>query len=471
MFPGEFIKRISGQEYLDGKNLVSALQEPSPVSIRVNELKWKMKPDNAEPVPWCSSGYYLDSRPSFTLDPLFHAGCYYPQEASGMFVEQVIKQLADTSGYLKVLDLCGAPGGKSTHISSLIGRESLLVSNEVIRQRSAILAENMTRWGTANTIVTRNDPSAFRRLPGFFDLMLVDAPCSGEGMFRDRIAVEEWSTGNTALCAERQRRILADAWPALKQGGILIYSTCTFNPAENEENIIWLTGQEEAESLSVDISDFDGITTISAGGIKGYGFHPGKIKGEGLFVSVLRKTGRVTDRIPAAGKRNGGEIRRHDREIAARWSEFNIDNLVRKGEDIYFFAGRPADFSVIDSNLTVILPGTHLCSVKRNGYIPAHELALSWGLKAESFPSADLDLKQALAWLRREIPDGIKAQKGWFTASFRGVGLGFGNNIGTRINNYYPVGQRIRMSIPDHPEEAVLSWANTDNDSYGNKGA
>ncbi len=462
MFPEDFISRISRQKYLDAKSLVNALQEPSPVSIRFNELKWKLKPENSEQVPWCRTGYYLSSRPSFTLDPLFHAGCYYPQEASGMFMEQVIKQLVDTSGYLRVLDLCGAPGGKSTHISSLIGRDSILVSNEVIRQRSSILAENIIRWGTSNTVVTRNDPSAFGRLPGFFDLMLVDAPCSGEGMFRDRIAVEEWSVGNTVLCAERQRRILADIWPALKPGGILIYSTCTFNPAENEENIKWLIGQEEAESLSIDITDFDGITEMTAGGIQGYGFHPGKIKGEGLFVSVLRKKDGLRDRLRASGKTGGTGICRADREVAGRWSDFNTENLIRKGEDIYFFPGRPVDFSEIDSKLTVVMPGTLICSVKRNGYIPAHELALSGGIKAGSFPSAELDLKQALAWLRRETLPAIDVRPGWFTASFRGVLLGFGNNIGNRINNYYPVGQRIRMNIPDDPEKVIIRWVNTE---------
>lgn len=459
MFPEEFIKRISTQKYLDADGLLGALREASPVSIRINKLKWDSEPENAEAVPWCSSAYYLASRPSFTLDPLYHAGCYYPQEASGMFIEQVIKQLVDTSGYLKVLDLCGAPGGKSAHISSLIGSESLLVSNEVIRQRSAILAENITRWGVSNTVVTRNDPSVFSRLPGFFDLILVDAPCSGEGMFRDRIAVDEWSPGNTLLCAERQRRILADVWPALKTGGILIYSTCTFNPGENEENVLWLTGQEEAESISLDISGFDGITAISSGGIQAYGFHPGKIKGEGLFISVLRKTGKADGRINAAGKRYRDEIRRPDRGIAERWSGFNTENLLRRGEDIYFFPGRPSDFSLVDSYLTVILPGTRICSARRKGYIPAHELALSAGLKAGSFPSADLDLKQALVWLRKEIPEGIEAPAGWFTASFRGVRLGFGNNIGNRVNNYYPVMQRIRMSIPDDPEKLIIKWA------------
>lgn len=462
MFPGEFIERISGQEYLDGEGLVRALQEPSPVSARINSLKWDLKPEKTEPVPWCSTGYYLASRPSFTLDPLFHAGCYYPQEASGMFIEQVVKQVAGTSGYLKVLDLCGAPGGKSTHLSSLIGPESLLVSNEVIRQRSDILAENITRWGTANTIVTRNDPSAFSRLPGFFDMILVDAPCSGEGMFRDSIAVNEWSVGNTLLCAERQRRILADVWPALRPGGILVYSTCTFNPGENEENVLWLAGSEEAESVRLDISGFEGITEISKGNITGYGFHPGKIRGEGLFVSFIRKTGGAGGKAMSVRKPKGSEISGSDREVAGRWTCFNTENLIRKGEDIYHLPGKPADYFAVETSLTVILPGTKIGSAKRNGYIPAHELSLSGGMKAGAFPVADLDLKQALAWLRKDTVIGIEVPTGWFVASYRGAKLGFGNNIGNRINNYYPVGQRIRMNIPDEAEKNIIRWENTE---------
>lgn len=467
MFPEEFIARLPGQKYLDSESLLRALQEPSPVSVRLNPLKWDGTPAESEPVPWCRSGYYLARRPSFTLDPLFHAGCYYPQEASGMFLEQVFKQVVNTSGYLRVLDLCGAPGGKSTHVSSLIGPESLLVSNEVIRQRLDILAENITRWGTANTVVTRNDPSAFSRLPGFFDLILVDAPCSGEGMFRDRIAVTEWSVGNTLLCAERQRRILADVWPALRPGGILIYSTCTFNPGENEDNVLWLAESEEAESVSLGISDFEGITVISNGRITGYGFHPGKIRGEGLFVSVIRKTGGAIGRAPAVRKPKGNEISKSDREVAGRWTSFNTENLVRKGEDIYYIPGKLADYFALDTSFTVIMPGTRIGSAKRNGYIPAHELSLSEGMKEGAFPVADLDLKHALAWLRKDTMDGIKVPPGWFVASYHGARLGFGNNIGNRINNYYPVGQRIRMNIPDEAEKSIIRWENTEKQSYG----
>ncbi|MCU0456691.1 MAG: RsmB/NOP family class I SAM-dependent RNA methyltransferase [Bacteroidales bacterium] len=279
MLPGDFIERIRFQPYLDQDVLIKALEEPAPVSVRINTGKWSHIPAGAEPIPWCVNGYYLNERPSYTLDPLFHAGCYYPQEASGMFLEQVFRQLFRGEEFTRALDLCGAPGGKSTHLSTLIGGNGFLVANEVIRQRALILAENITKWGLANSMVTQNDPAAFGALPGFFDLMLVDAPCSGEGMFRDQVARDQWSADNARLCSERQRRILTDAWPALKKNGILVYSTCTFNPSENEENVKWLVSERDAETLKIDISGFEGIKEIIHEGIYGYGFHPGRIRG------------------------------------------------------------------------------------------------------------------------------------------------------------------------------------------------
>jgi 16S rRNA C967 or C1407 C5-methylase (RsmB/RsmF family) len=289
MFPGDFIERIRTQDYIDSESLLKALDEPSPVSIRLNRGKWNKIPTGSEPVPWCRSGYYLPSRPSFTLDPLFHSGCYYPQEASSMFLEEVFLQVTQGRKNMRVLDLCAAPGGKSTHLSDLAGEDSLLISNEVIRSRASVLAETITKWGASNVIVTQNDPSAFSRLEGYFDIILADAPCSGEGMFRSRVAVDEWSAANTALCAERQKRIIQDVWPSLKENGILIYSTCTFNPGENEQNIRWLTEKNNAESIAVDITGFNDIVPINYEGIHGYGFHPGKIKGEGFFISAIRK--------------------------------------------------------------------------------------------------------------------------------------------------------------------------------------
>ena len=248
MFPEAFRQRIRKQEYINADELLHGLACPSPVTVRINRKKWNKIPENSDPVTWCRDGFYLEKRPSFTLDPLFHAGCYYPREASGMFIGEVYRQTIGEARDLRILDLCGAPGGKATHLSTLIGDSGYLVANEVIRSRASVLAENLTKWGLSNSIVTQNDPSAFSRLPGFFDMILADAPCSGEGMFRDQVAVDEWSEQNAALCSERQKRILADVWPALKNGGILIYSTCTFNPDENEKNIKWITEQEEALS-------------------------------------------------------------------------------------------------------------------------------------------------------------------------------------------------------------------------------
>ena len=224
----EYTRALLGVE--EYEKLVSALQQEPPVSIRLNRLKvHRLKVENALSVqpPWSSEGIYLDERLTFTFDPLFHAGCYYVQEASSMFVEQVLRQ--HVTKPVVMLDLCAAPGGKSTHARSVLPEGSLLVANEVIRNRSQILAENLTKWGHPDVVVTNNDPADFSALPSFFDVILTDVPCSGEGMFRkDSVAVEEWSPENVEICWQRQRRIIADVWPSLKPGGILIYSTSTY---------------------------------------------------------------------------------------------------------------------------------------------------------------------------------------------------------------------------------------------------
>ncbi len=209
-----------------------------------------------------------------------------------MFLEQVIKQTSVLQENSRVLDLCAAPGGKSTHLSDIIGPDNLLVANETIRARAVILAETVTKWGSGNILIIQNDPAVFGRLSGYFDIIMVDAPCSGEGMFRGENALNEWSVANAVHCEERQKRILMDVWPALKENGILVYSTCTFNSGENEENIKWLIGKEEAECIRIDISDFNGIVEIDYEGIFGYGFYPYRLKGEGFFITAIRKTGK-----------------------------------------------------------------------------------------------------------------------------------------------------------------------------------
>lgn len=459
MFPERFLQRIKSQKYIDADGLLKALQEHSPVSIRINPSKWNRKPLSSDPVPWCETGYYLEKRPSYTLDPLFHSGCYYPQEASGMFIEQVFRQVVNAGQYFRVLDLCGAPGGKSTHLSSLIGTRGLLVANEVIKTRASVLTENIIKWGGANTIVTQNDPSAFSGLQGFFDVILVDAPCSGEGMFRDDVAVNEWSEENTLHCSERQKRILSDVWPSLKENGILIYSTCTFNPGENEENIRWMADRNMAEPVELEVSDFRGTTEIDYQGIKGYGFYPGKIRGEGLFVSVMRKNGNSVEVKSGAKKKYAPGLKKTDIKIVQEWTNFPAENIIRTGDDIYGIPGRMDDYRILEQKLKIIRPGTRIFTVK-NGYIPSHELAISASIKSNAFPAAGLDYSQALAYLRRDNFSVGNLPKGWILTTYNGINLGFCNNIGNRVNNYFPIEWRIRMDLPQNAGSNIINWAN-----------
>jgi 16S rRNA C967 or C1407 C5-methylase (RsmB/RsmF family)/NOL1/NOP2/fmu family ribosome biogenesis protein len=458
MFPEEFIKRIHDQKSIDAGSLLRALQESSPVSIRLNPNKWNKIPSNSESVPWCKNGYYLENRPSYTLDPLFHSGCYYPQEASGMFLEEVIRQTSNLTGKLKVLDLCAAPGGKSTLLSNLIGPESLLVSNEAIRARASILAETITKWGCGNTLVTQNDPSAFGRLTGYFDIIVIDAPCSGEGMFRTDIAIKEWSAANTIHCAERQKRILMDVWPALKEKGILIYSTCTFNPGENEDNIKWFVGKSEAECIRMDLSGFNGITEIDFNGIFGYGFYPDKVKGEGFFISAIRKTGHQKEpHIPGQRK---SELRpdKNDLNVIDKWTTFPANRILKWGNELFAVPYEMSDYLYLFQNLKIVKAGTKLIVIKNNDFLPNHELALSQFVKTDAFPVKEVALNEALAFLRRDNLVLTDAQPGWNIVTYKDINLGYIKNLGNRVNNYFPVEWRIRMNLPESGKENIIKW-------------
>jgi 16S rRNA C967 or C1407 C5-methylase (RsmB/RsmF family)/NOL1/NOP2/fmu family ribosome biogenesis protein len=463
MVPEEFIKRVHTQKYLDEVALLKALEEPSPVSIRINQPKWEKRPSDSEHVPWCSNGYYLKTRPSYTLDPLFHSGCYYPQEASSMFLEEVIRQTCDLNKDLKVLDLCAAPGGKSTLLSDIIGPDNLLVANEPIRSRAVILAETLTKWGSGSTVVTQNDPSAFGRLSGYFDIILVDAPCSGEGMFRSETALNEWSPENTIHCSERQKRILMNIWPALKENGILIYSTCTFNPGENEENLKWFIEKSEAECIHLDVSDFKEITEIDFEGIFGYGFYPDKVKGEGFFISAIRKTGNQEKTLVSYQKKNALRPDKNDIEVAERWTHFSTDRLIKWEEEVIAVSCRLDDYINIYRNLRIVKAGTKLFVIKNKSYLPSHEMALSLLLKTGVFPVNDLNLSEALSYMRRDnfmLPDSVK---GWNLVTYKGINLGFLNNLGNRVNNYFPVEWRIRMNLPAPGNENIIRWDSDEN--------
>ncbi len=386
-------------------------------------------------VPWCGDAFYLEERPVFSLDPLLHAGAYYVQDPSAMFVGAVAKKVISESEVpLKVLDLCAAPGGKSTAIAAALRPSDLLVSNEVIGSRASVLAENMVKWGSSNAIVTNNDPKDFAQAAATFDLILADVPCSGEGMFRkDAGAVAEWSPENVRLCAARQRRIIADVWPSFKEGGWLIYSTCTFNSSENDGNVEWICRELGAE-----------VVPLKGAIVTKYGlqFAPGITRGEGQYVALLRKTAPVK-----SGRQ--GKSSKSAKSIKCDWVQpgmtcYEVETSAGKMLKAYP-SNLESEIRSIESILKVIRSGVAVASIKGRDLIPQADLALSQAFNCQAFPSIELIRDQALQFLRCEalqIPD---APKGFLTVTYEHLPLGFVKNLGTRANNLFPQAWRLRM--------------------------
>ena len=389
--PEDFIRetrQLMGSERFS--RYMEAFDEEAPVSIRLNPQKrGEWREVRGEKIPWCLEGYYLEGRPQFTFDPLFHAGCYYVQEAASMFITHILRNIchlpSDISP-LSVLDMCAAPGGKSTAMLSVLPEESTLVSNEPIPTRAQILLENITKWGAKNCIVTNNYPRDFRKAKARFDLILCDVPCSGEGMFRkDPATIGEWSQQNVEKCQRLQREIVADAWECLNPGGILVYSTCTFNTKENEENVRWIMEEYDAEPITIPTEASWGITGSLLEGFDApvYRFIPGITRSEGLFVCVLRKS---REWIAVRGKRN-------------------VMQQIQ--------------------SLSILSPLT------------AHLSPLT----------IDLAYFEALKYLRGEalvLP--ADTPKGIVTVSYKGFPLGPVKNIGNRANNLYPKPWRIKTT-------------------------
>jgi NOL1/NOP2/sun family putative RNA methylase len=446
--PHDFANRMQqtlGTAYGD---FIKSLSEKSPVSIRVNKTK-NASTIGMSDVPWCSTGKYLDERPLFTTDPLFHAGAYYVQEGSSMFLEQAITQSVDLTKPLLVLDLCAAPGGKSTHLLNLINNDSLLVSNEVIHSRATILSENIQKCGNNNVVVTNNDPEDFQRLKGFFDVIVVDAPCSGEGLFRkDRDAMKEWSPENVDLCCKRQRIILHDVWPALKKDGILIYSTCTYNRFENEENIAWAKERFDVEFITLKTKPEWGVEEVKEKNVTGYHFYPHKVSGEGFFISVMRKMSeqdstnmKIKNRIlhlPAAKitEQVNPWIINPDAKRFFSWK----DNILMVP------ASLAAKIEFIVQQLHIISTGTMICEIKHNKLIPDHALALSIDLNKDFFNRITVTKDQALQYLRKETLPTNHEKKGFSLITYENLPLGWVNVLDNRMNNLYPANWRIRMA-------------------------
>ena len=442
MFPNDFIKSLPLNEERV-KSLITALSQEPILSLRVNPNKDKSG-RFGEKVPWCKTGIYLEERPKYIEDPLFHAGTYYPQEASSMFLEHIISPFIKPG--INVLDLCAAPGGKSTHLLSILPNDALLVSNEVIKSRAQILKENVIKWGKSNAIVTQNDAQDFKKLPNFFDIIVIDAPCSGEGMFRKNpLAVNEWSSNNVELCSSRQKRIVADVWQSLKENGILIYSTCTFNRKENEENLMWLSDNFEAMALNVDFPSEWGIEKIQEPNLTAYRFFPGEAKGEGFFMAAFqKKSGKADYFFP---KKNSGLN-------ALKTNPFLPFVTLPETHLLTEFGGEICAFPIVKSKeavevVAVLYPILLGCAIGEviNGKVKfAHDIALSCDLNI-LIPKIELDLHQAQLYLGKHDVNVPIGQNGWVIFTFQNVNLGFGKVIGNRINNYYPSYYRIRKNI------------------------
>ena len=465
--PQSFIERtrqLLGEEQY--ASFEEALGIETPVSVRPNRTKTD-KPVVGEPVPWASSvGVYLENRPTFTFDPLFHAGCYYVQEASSMFVERVLREYVQEP--VVMLDLCAAPGGKSTLCRSVLPEGSLLVANEVMRNRSQILAENLTKWGHPEVVVTNNDPVDFTELTHLFDVILTDVPCSGEGMFRkDQVAVDEWSVENVDICWKRQRRILTDIWPTLKPGGLLIYSTCTFNHEEDEDNVAWIAKELGAEVLEVPVDESWGITGNLVGtSYPVYRFLPHRTKGEGFFLAVLRKhEGEVeTIGLRPEKKKKGKEAKGKVPQLVVpkevkTWLEGAADfnYAVKETSVVAFPKAHETAYALLQQYLKVIHAGVTLGEMKGKDLIPHHSLAMSTALAEDIFPQAELTYEQAIAYLRKEgLVLDASVPRGYVLVTYQQVPLGFVKNIGNRANNLYPQEWRIRSGYL--PEEVVCVY-------------
>ncbi|MGC9150238.1 MAG: methyltransferase RsmF C-terminal domain-like protein [Microbacter sp.] len=437
----ERTKKIVQDEWPAFEN---ALNAEMPVSIRLNNKMEIHLP--FEQIVWSEAGYYLPKRYLFTMDPLFHAGTYYVQEASSQFLHYIIKQYIKTS--VTALDLCAAPGGKSTLLLNALHPDSFLVSNEMNRGRANILAENIQKWGNSNVAVTNLQPSAFQQTSGFFDLMVIDAPCSGEGMFRKDVdSIHEWSEANVLHCVIRQKEIVSGAWDALKENGWLIYSTCTYNTEENEENVKWIINTLRAEKIDLSIDPSWGITQTE----EGYRFFPHKTRGEGFFITLLRKRS-TTKKANAIVKKNRPQANHQDLSL----QRMLIDNnwILMQENDFVFAVNKQHEEKIhaIKNVLHPLLTGIQMGSFKGRDFIPHTALALSKQLNREAFPTVEVEFENAILFLKRQPIHVENQPKGYYLVTFKNIPLGFIKNIGERSNNLYPMAWHIRMNF-DHLTE------------------
>jgi 16S rRNA C967 or C1407 C5-methylase (RsmB/RsmF family)/NOL1/NOP2/fmu family ribosome biogenesis protein len=452
--PEAFIEQLRDLLPDEWEQLATAITmtEPS-VAVRVNAARGVAVPSAAHPVPWCEQGFYTEDRPAFTFDPDWHAGRYYVQDASSMFIAHVIKHLVNEP--VRYLDLCAAPGGKTTAALQSLPQGSLVVANEIVPPRARVLADNVIRWGNPRCVVTSNAPAHLgNRLPHFFDVIATDVPCSGEGMMRkDDEAIAQWTPALVEQCAQRQREILSDVWPALRPGGLLIYSTCTYNRKENEDIADFIANELGAIPIEVPVEPSWNIHPAIGSTIPAYRFMPHRVDGEGLFMTVLRKDGDGPLQIPKIKTKNPQKTD----EIGKNWLSRPDDYAIDQQGDLCIAV--PVDIrdevAALRASLNVMHGGVELATVMGRKTVPHHALALSTARAGDAFPVCEVDYLSAVRYLRGESIT-VDAPRGYVLIAHEGAVLGLANNLGNRANNLYPKPLRILSTHTPEVKPVVL---------------
>ncbi|MBR5726540.1 MAG: rRNA cytosine-C5-methyltransferase [Muribaculaceae bacterium] len=451
--PDEFIAQLRGLLPEEWEALTEAITSSEPsVAVRVNEVRGVAVPDGARRVPWCEQGFYLEDRPVFTFDTDWHAGRYYVQDASSMFIAHVIRHFIHEP--VRYLDLCAAPGGKTTAAIQALPQRSLVVTNEIVPPRARVLADNVIRWGNPRCVVTSNAPAHLGKLTNFFDVIAADVPCSGEGMMRkDDEAIAQWSPALVEQCAQRQREILADAWHALRPGGLLIYSTCTYNRQENEEMAEFIVRELGATPLEVPVEADWNIHPAINCECHCYRFMPHRVDGEGLYMAVFRKDGDMPRQDIRIKEKTTKKVEGIDKNWLSSPNDFTIDQqgdlLIAVPQDI------SREVTALRASLNVLHAGVELATVMGRKTVPHPALAMSTARAKDAFPVCEVDYPTALRYLRGESIT-VDGPRGYVLIAHQDAILGFANNLGNRANNLYPKSQRILSThLPDDKPQII----------------
>ena len=453
--PEQFISRMQRElGVAEAEALCAALETEPSTSARLNPAKMAEQKWGGGRVAWSDYGYLLGERPAFTLDPDFHAGAYYVQEASSQFAGYIVSMAvggAEACKGLRVLDLCAAPGGKSTHYATLVGERGLVVATEINRSRAAVLADNARKWGLGNMVVTCNDSAHLGDYEEWFDVVAIDAPCSGEGMFRkSEEACEQWSEANVKMCAERQWEIVENVFDTLRPGGVLIYSTCTFNRDEDEalvQRICDEWGEAIEPAQEVDVANEWGAVVGRVGAFQTFRFFPHRVKGEGMFMAVARKAGVPTSRrrMPKARREVIAAVEKRSEQELSRWvKEPKRMRFFSAGDTIYAcWAEHYYEIKALSSRLAVIYSGVALGQIFKGKLKPDGALAFYVGLNRDAVATAELSLDEALQFLRKQDMSAEPFVEGVNMVLYKGLPLGFVKRVGGRVNNMYPASLRI----------------------------